>query len=252
MQGKMRLQERAEWEAFEQQRLNPQVPQHQTWRMHVQHFVQREQQQQYYAQEHDDYGGYEDSDYGYEERSYGSQQQGGQRQQQQYDGEDEMAGPDATEDGQLLCQEGLSDSPDVASRAAIAAVAAAAAAAAAGSRPSSRNVWRANRPHLPAADAATDSQEDEAGAYNCGQEVPAGAEAGAGGVGSPAAPSFLHLLAVGEAMIKTEGVAPQERRAAWTEVSPKCAGCSAGCGTSCADLRYHLCTQLHVAAANGW
>lgn len=228
-QSKMRPQERAEWEAFEQQRVNPQVPQHQTWRTHMQHFVQREQQQQqYYLQEQDEYAGYEDSDYGYDERSYGSQQQAGHMRQQQHygDGED-IADPEATEDGQLLCQEGLSDSPDIASRAAMAA-AAAAAAAAAGSRPSSRTVWRGGRQHMPAAEAATDSQEDEAGAYSC-QDAPAGADGGAGG--SPAGPSFLHLLAVGEAMIKTEGVAPQDRRAAWAEVSEqRCHGVGASAG----------------------
>lgn len=211
----MRPQERAEWEAFEQQRMHPQVPQQQqTWRMHVQSFVQREQQQQYYGQD-DDYAGYEDSDYGYDERSYGSQH-GGHRQEQLYDAEHDMHDPDAQQDGQNMCHdgtEGLSDSPDIASRAAVAAAVAAAAAAAAGAR-SSRPVWRGNRQHVPTADAATDSQEDEAAAYSC-QE---GAEGATGAAGSPAAPSFLHLLAVGEAMIKTENVAPQERRAAYTEV----------------------------------
>lgn len=207
----MRPQERAEWEAFEQQRLHPQMPQQQTWRMHVQHFVQREQQQQYYQDE--EYAGYEDSGYGYDERSYGSQQGAPGREQQYYD--DDMADANGPEGGQLACQEGLSDSPDMGSRAVIAAVTAAAAAAAGGSRGSNRPVWRGSRQHIPAADAATDSQEDEAGAYSC-QDAPAGLEAAANG--SPAGPSFLHLLAVGEAMIKTEGVAPQERRAAYTEV----------------------------------
>jgi hypothetical protein len=199
LQGKMRPQERAEWEQFEQQRVQPQMPQHQTWRMHMQSFVEREQQQQYCGQDDD-------------ERSYSSQQ-GGHRHEQHYDAEHDMLDAGATEDGQLMCQEGLSESPGVASRAAIAAVAAAAAAAAAG-RPG-QSVWRGSRQHFPTADAATDSQEDEAAAYSC-QEGPAGPEAAGG---SPAAPSFLHLLAVGEAMIKTENVAPQERRAAYTEVS---------------------------------
>jgi hypothetical protein len=206
----MRPQERAEWEQFEQQRMQPQMPQHQTWRMHMQSFVQREQQQQQYYGQDDEYAGYEDSDYGYDERSYSSQQ-GGHRHEQHYDAEHDMPDAGAAEDGQLMCQEGLSESPGVASRAAIAAVA---AAAAAGGRPG-QSVWRGSRQHIPTADAATDSQEDEAAAYSC-QEGAAGPEAAGG---SPTAPSFLHLLAVGEAMIKTENVAPQERRAAYTEVS---------------------------------
>lgn len=221
--GKMRPQERQEWEAFEQQRLHPQAAaqhqQQQTWRVHMQSFVQREQQQQYYGAQEDDYAGYEESDYGYDERSYGSQQQGGHRREQQHcaDAEQDMHDPDEA------YQDGLSDSPDIASRAAIAAaVAAAAAAAAAGARPT-RPVWRGSRQQFPPADAATDSQEDEAAAYSH-QEGPAGmdaAAAAAAAAGSPAGPSFLHLLAVGEAMIKTENVAPQERRAAYTEVVGK-------------------------------
>lgn len=239
----MRPQERAEWEAFEQQRLHPQATQNQqqqTWRVHMQSFVQHEQQQQYYGAQEDEYAGYEESDYGYEERSYGSQQQGGHgRGQQHYaDAEQDMHDPDGTE----AYQDGLSDSPDVASRAAIAAaVAAAAAAAAAGARPT-RPVWRGSRQHMPSADAATDSQEDEAAAYSC-QEGPAGMDAAAAAAGSPAGPSFLHLLAVGEAMIKTENVAPQERRAAYTEVCLSAVGRSVlqeGCADVICFLGVHV------------
>jgi hypothetical protein len=126
-----------------------------------------------------------------------------------------MHGPEGAEDGQLMCQEGLSDSPDMASRAA-------AAAAALGGARQGRPVWRGSRQHIPTAEAATDSQEDEAAAYSYSQEH-TGLEAAGAAASSPGAPSsLLHLLAVGEAMIKTEGVAPQERRAAYTEVSAVC------------------------------
>lgn len=251
LQGKLRPQERAEWEAFEEQRLNPTPPTHVTWRKQMQHLVQMEQQQQYYAQE-DAYAGYEESDYGYDERSYGSQQQQGVYRQEQYYGVYDEGVPDAVPDqeaaaeAQLAYGQGMPDSPGGGSRAAIAAAAAAAAAvAAAGApRPSSRS-WRMNRPCLPATDAATDSQEDEAAAYSCQDPAAGAAEGAGGGAGSPAGPSLLHLLAVGEAISKTEGVASQDRRAAYTEV------CGCGLLAGFSDTSLPTLFLLHVVCAAG-
>lgn len=47
---------------------------------------------------------------------------------------------------------------------------------------------------------------------------------------------FLHLLAVGEAMIKTEGVAPEDRKEAWAEVGCSVAVCCIA--TSCSALSH--------------
>jgi hypothetical protein len=267
-QGKLRPNERVEWEAFLDMLNGPATaaaaaPPQQGWQARMAQMAAMQQAPPppqmpgYYGQV---LGGYEGADYGYDDPAYAAAEpqplaqyprrarQPQQSRQQPYaEGEDEYMdaeGEEAGADGAGADDGGTWRGGKAAADAASALFAAAAAAAGTSARPGSRSgTWR-GRQHLSAAaaaaaaaDAATDSQEDEAAAYPHKQDAPGGeaaaalaAAAAAGDRGAAGSPtdSFLHLLAVGEAMFKTEGVAPHDSQAAYTEARCVAWWCAAG------------------------
>lgn len=249
MQGasKLRPQDLAEWQAFEEQLQHPPDIQ-QAWRAHTSRLVtqlqrlQRREQLEAAAQGYDDAA--DEQQYEYDDECE--------------DGDDEQQhptrGPDSDygQDEELQGQQGSQAHENLSSYRAGTGSAAAAAGRFSGlgrsrqqqhsdelqqsagkgspcadaqQQPYPEQLGRVKRRQRRCDEDASDSQEAAACSYQESEETGlsngsrhAHAAPGDGGLGT-AGDHFLHLLAVGEAMIKTEGVAPEDRKEAWEQVS---------------------------------